>query len=57
MFENTESTERQYNLRQRAIALGWRIDQVVVIDSDLDLSGASAVEAEWNHALRALESL
>ena len=23
VFENTESTERQYALRQRAIALGW----------------------------------
>jgi DNA invertase Pin-like site-specific DNA recombinase len=44
LFENTESTERQYNLRQRAVALGWRIDQVVVIDSDLGLSGASAVD-------------
>lgn len=46
MFENTESTKRQYALRQRAIALGWRNDQVVVIDSDLGLSGASAVERE-----------
>ncbi len=46
MFENTESTKRQYALRRRAIALGWRNDQVVVIDSDLGLSGASAVERE-----------
>ena len=23
VFENTESTQRQYGLRQRAIALGW----------------------------------
>ena len=23
VFENTESTQRQYALRQRAIALGW----------------------------------
>ena len=35
VVENTESTERQYALRQRAVALGWPIDSVVVIDSDL----------------------
>ena len=42
VFENTESTERQYALRQRAIALGWPSDRVIVIDSDLGHSGASA---------------
>ena len=42
VVENTESTERQYALRQRAIALGWPADRVVVIDSDLGQSGASA---------------
>lgn len=46
VFENTESTKRQYALQQRAIALGWRIEQVVVIDSDLGRSGASAVDRE-----------
>ncbi len=39
--ENTESTKRQYALRQRAIALGWPVDLIVVIDSDLGESGAS----------------
>ncbi|WP_155837012.1 hypothetical protein [Paraburkholderia mimosarum] len=46
MFENTESTERQYALRERAVSLGWKIDQVFVIDSDLGQSGASAVDRE-----------
>src|SRR5213596_2721038 len=46
VFENTESTQRQYALRQRAIALGWRQDQIIVIDSDLGQSGASAVDRE-----------
>ena len=46
VFENTESTKRQYALQQRAIALGWRIEQVVVIDTDLGRSGASAVDRE-----------
>ena len=44
VFENTESTERQYALRQRAVALGWSHDKVVVIDSDLGQSGASGVD-------------
>ncbi len=42
VIENTTSTDRQYALRQRAVALGWAIDQVVVIDEDLGRSGASA---------------
>ncbi|MCX5737093.1 MAG: recombinase family protein, partial [Proteobacteria bacterium] len=41
VIENTESTERQYALRQRAVALGWSMDSVVVIDTDLGQSGAS----------------
>jgi DNA invertase Pin-like site-specific DNA recombinase len=46
VVENTESTQRQYALRQRAVALGWPIDSVVVIDSDLGQSGASAADRE-----------
>lgn len=39
---NRESTARQYALADRAVELGWRQDQVTVIDQDLGLSGASA---------------
>jgi DNA invertase Pin-like site-specific DNA recombinase len=46
VFENTESTKRQYALRQHAVALGWSVEQIVVIDSDLGQSGASAVDRE-----------
>ena len=46
VFENTESTQRQYALRERAIALGWPSDQIVVIDSDQGQSGASAADRE-----------
>jgi DNA invertase Pin-like site-specific DNA recombinase len=46
VMENTESTERQYALRQRAISLGWSSDSVIVIDSDLGQSGASSVDRE-----------
>jgi DNA invertase Pin-like site-specific DNA recombinase len=42
VLENTESTARQYALRQRAVALGWAQEQVIVIDSDQGQSGASA---------------
>ena len=46
VIENVESTKRQYALRSRAIALGWRDDQIVVIDSDQGESGASAAWRE-----------
>lgn len=40
--ENQESTRRQYALRERAVALGWPAERIVVIDTDLGHSGASA---------------
>lgn len=46
VLENTESTDRQYALQQRAVALGWQIDQIIVVDSDLGQSGASSVDRE-----------
>jgi DNA invertase Pin-like site-specific DNA recombinase len=46
VLENSESTKRQYGLRQRAFALGWHSDRIVVIDNDLGQSGASAVDRE-----------
>jgi DNA invertase Pin-like site-specific DNA recombinase len=44
LLHNTESTQRQYGLRQRAVALGWSLDQIHVIDCDLGQSGASAAD-------------
>ncbi len=46
VFENTESTARQYELRERAAALGWPQERIVVIDTDLGQSGASAADRE-----------
>jgi DNA invertase Pin-like site-specific DNA recombinase len=40
VLEHTESTQRQYALRQRALALGWSAEQIVVIDTDQGQSGA-----------------
>jgi DNA invertase Pin-like site-specific DNA recombinase len=34
-----ESTERQYDLRERAVRLGWHPSMVQVIDQDLGRSG------------------
>ena len=46
VFENVESTQRQYGLRQRAVALGWPDARVIVIDVDLGLSGASGTDRQ-----------
>ena len=40
--EHGESTQRQYALRDRAIAAGWPTERVHVIDRDLGKSGSSA---------------
>src|SRR5947209_11771204 len=44
VFENTESTARQYALRERALALGWADERIVVIDQDLGHSAASIAD-------------
>jgi DNA invertase Pin-like site-specific DNA recombinase len=46
VLENSESTKRQYALRDRAVALGWPIERVIVIDHDQGQSGASAADRE-----------
>lgn len=41
VYENTESTLRQYALREKLIAYGWEREAVLVIDRDLGHSGSS----------------
>jgi DNA invertase Pin-like site-specific DNA recombinase len=41
---NRESTDRQYALVQRAIALGWASESVLIIDEDLGMSGSGTAE-------------
>jgi DNA invertase Pin-like site-specific DNA recombinase len=53
VLENIESTKRQYALRGRATALGWREDQIIVIDNDQGESGASA---SWREGFQRLVS-
>jgi DNA invertase Pin-like site-specific DNA recombinase len=38
---NRESADLQYQLRQRAVTLGWADDRVLVIDDDQGISGTS----------------
>ena len=46
VIENSESATRQYALRQRAVALGWPLEQIVVIDQDQAHSAVSAADRE-----------
>ena len=46
VLENTESRLRQYDLRQRAVTLGWPVERIVVIDGDLGHSAATAADRE-----------
>ncbi len=43
---NTQLTDRQYGLVEEAVRLGWEESRVVVIDSDLGVSGRTASERE-----------
>ena len=40
VFENRESTMRQYDFQSQAVSLGWQVDQIRVIDCDQGQSGA-----------------
>lgn len=46
--ENLESQRRQYALVERAIELGWRRDDVLVIDDDLGVSGSGVARSGFD---------
>src|SRR6202051_3187043 len=46
VVENGESTQRQYALRDRAVAAGWPTERIHVIDCDLGKSGAPPVRRD-----------
>jgi DNA invertase Pin-like site-specific DNA recombinase len=54
VLENTESTKRQYALRERAVALGWPVDRVVVVDRDQGQSGADGDRAGFQALVAAV---
>src|SRR5437773_3140344 len=57
VIRNTESAVRQYDLRGKAIALGWAASQITVIDTGQGQSGASAAGREGFQQLVAEVSL
>src|SRR5215203_3433629 len=46
VLTNRESLKLQYALQKRATDLGWRAEDVEVVDADLGLSGSCAQERE-----------
>lgn len=42
VLENTESTQRQYALRDRAMALGWPLERIHILDCDLGKTGSQS---------------
>lgn len=46
VLTNQESLRLQYALQQRALDLGWRSEDIEVIDRDLGLTGAAAQQRE-----------
>ena len=48
---HTKHLQRQYNLQEQAVALGWPAERVIVIDSDIGQSGASATDRPGFQAL------
>jgi len=57
VFENTESTKRQYALRDRAVALGWPVVQIVTVDSDLGETATSVADRQGFQKLMSEVSL
>jgi DNA invertase Pin-like site-specific DNA recombinase len=51
VLSNQESLRLQYNLKQKAQALGWRLQDIEIIDSDL---GLTATSAEHRHGFQSL---
>src|SRR5215218_5710448 len=46
VLTSQESLRLQYDLRRRALDLGWREEDIEVIDTDLGLSGTAAAHRE-----------
>ena len=54
---NQESTERQYALRDKAIAFGWPANMIHILDGDLGLSGSQSALRKDFQSLVALVSM
>ena len=51
ILNNTESTARQYALRDRAVAIGWPIERVHTIDDDQGRTAASFAQRDGFESL------
>src|SRR5476649_769049 len=51
VVNNRESRERQYELSDYAIALGWSSDRIIVFDDDTGQTGRTAVHRSDFHGL------
>ena len=57
VIDNHESTLRQYNFKEEAVRLGWKIEQVKVIDCDQGHSGSAKADRDGFQELVAQVSL
>src|SRR5712692_8460180 len=57
VLTNQESLKLQYALRERASDMGWRREDITIIDADLGLTGASATQRQGFKELLAEVSL
>ena len=57
VINNQESTKRQYALRERAVALGWALEKVIIVDDDLGKSGSTATYRDGFQRLSAEVSM
>ncbi len=46
VLNNRESLQLQYNLKHKAVELGWREEDVEIVDSNLGISGSSILKRE-----------
>ncbi|MEI8397311.1 MAG: recombinase family protein [Rhodospirillaceae bacterium] len=46
VYHNQESAQRQYDLKNKAQALGWSLERIRILDRDLGQSGAHSAERE-----------
>jgi DNA invertase Pin-like site-specific DNA recombinase len=54
---NQESTKRQYDLREKALKLGWNLNDIIIVDDDLGKSGAQSVHRDGFQRLSAEVSM
>lgn len=57
VYNNQESTKRQYGLQEHAVLLGWNADQIIIIDDDQGKTAATSARRDGFQALSTEVSL